>query len=256
MRVILASALINLRIMAVERFTYAALIGQPLLVATAAIFMLRHRPDFEAIYVVVGTVMTALWTQALLFNSGVINADRFTGRLEYLEAAPAPIFGIAIGRCVSALVFSAASAVASYVVAAWLFGYGLTLSDPAGFALSAFLAVFSLLAVGILFAPLSFRWLAFGSFLSGLEYPLYVLCGFLFPILLLPGWLQPFSYALPPYWAARALHATSSGAASTDQLGLYWLLLLVSSLVALALARWLFDYFLSSTRRHGLLDGV
>jgi ABC-2 type transport system permease protein len=108
----------------------------------------------------------------------------------------------------------------------------------------------------MLLAPLSFRWIAFGGFLSGLEYPVYVLSGFLFPVLLLPGWLEPFSYVLPPYWAARALHATSSGATSTDQLALYWLLLLLSSLAALALARWLFAYFLDRTRRHGLLGAV
>jgi ABC-2 type transport system permease protein len=256
MRVVLASAFVHLRMMAVERFTYAALIGQPLLVATAAIFMLRHRPDFEAIYVVVGTVLTGLWTQALLFNSRVINVDRFSGRLEYLEASPAPLFGIAAGRAGSALVFSGGAAVVAYIVAAWLFGYGLVISDPAGFTLSAGLAVLSLLAVGMLLAPLSFRWIAFGGFLSGLEYPVYVLSGFLFPVLLLPGWLEPFSYVLPPYWAARALHATSSGATSTDQLGLYWLLLLLSSLAALALARWLFAYFLDRTRRHGLLGAV
>ena len=256
MRVVLASAFVHLRMMAVERFTYAALIGQPLLVATAGIFMLRHRPDFEAIYVVVGTVLTGLWTQALLFDSHVINGDRFTGRLEYLEASPAPLFGIAAGRASSALIFSGGAAIVAYIVAAWLFGYGLAITDPAGFALSAVLAVLSLLAVGMLLAPLSFRWIAFGGFLSGLEYPVYVLSGFLFPVLLLPGWLEPFSYVLPPYWAARALHATSSGATSTDQLGLYWLLLLLSSLAALAFARWLFAYFLSSTRRHGLLGAV
>ena len=256
MRVVVASAAIHLRQLAVERFTYGALVGQPLLVATAAIYMLRHRPDFEAIYVVVGTVLTGLWTHALLFNSGAINLDRFAGRLEYLEAAPAPLFGIAAGRAVGGLCFSAVSAVIAYVVASWLFGYGLVVTDPAGFALSVALAVFSLWAVGMLLAPLSFRWVAFGSFLSGLEYPLYVMCGFLFPVLLLPGWLQPVSYALPPYWGARALHATSSGATSTSDLALYWSLLLVTSLIALALAARLFHFFLERSRRHGLLGAV
>ena len=46
---------------------------------------------------------------------------------------------------------------------------------------------------------------------NAMEYPVYILAGFLFPILLLPGWTTPLSYLLPPYWAAVAFHDTSTG---------------------------------------------
>jgi ABC-2 type transport system permease protein len=239
-----------------ERFSYLIFIAQPLMVALASTYMLRHREDFAAIYVVVGTALTGLWSQTLLLGTNMINNDRWMGLLNYVEAAPASFFAVVSGRTLGYLAFSIVSAVVGYAVAAGLFGYALTVAHPAQFAVSIVLTVASLWSVGMLLAPLTFRWVAIGSLLGGLEYPLYAFCAFLFPLSMLPGWLHPVSYALPPYWGAVALHASSTPDLEASDMYVAWALLTVTSLAATLAARVMFEAFLLYSRRRGLLDAV
>jgi len=77
---------------------------------------------------------------------------------------------------------------------------------------------------------------------------MYILAGFMFPIALLPGWTTPISYALAPYWAARALHATSSGNVSLSEVFLSWGMMLLFSVIYLLLSGWLFRVMVHKAR--------
>ena len=88
---------------------------------------------------------------------------------------------------------------------------------------------------------------------NGLEVPGYVLCGFMFPIALLPGWTTPVSYLLPPYWAAVALHGTSTGGASLNQVLFAWGMIVLFSLVDLFVASRLFKLMLYKARADATL---
>jgi ABC-2 type transport system permease protein len=254
--IVWSSARLHFQLLAVERFAYIIFIAQPLMVAVASTYMLRGREDFAAIYVVVGTALTGLWSQTLLFGTNAINNDRWMGLLNYVEAAPASFFAVVSGRTLGYLAFSITSAFVGYAVAAGLFGYSLSVAHPLQFAVSVVLTVASLWSIGMLMAPLTFRWVAVGMLMGGLEYPLYALCAFLFPLSVLPGWLHPVSYALPPYWGAVALHASSTPQLESADVYLAWLLLVVTSLLAAFTARVLFEVFLRYSRERGLLDVV
>jgi ABC-2 type transport system permease protein len=43
------------------------------------------------------------------------------------------------------------------------------------------------------------------------EYPIWLICGFLVPISLLPGWVHPISWALAPTWGMRAIRESATG---------------------------------------------
>lgn len=255
-RVAAASAAVEVRLMAAEPWAFAILVMQPLLVASVSVFLLRGRSDFDALYVVAGTALTGLWSFALLVGSNIMNGDRWAGVLEYMEAAPAPLMAALSGRMLGALGFSLLSGVVGYIVAVWGFGYPLVVRQPVAFAISAALALLSLWAMGMLLAPLSLLWMAFARFVTGLEYPVYILGGFLFPIALLPGWLHPISYALPAYWGAAALHGSGSLDAPLGDLLIAWGLLLATSIVTVAIAVKLFDAAVRRSRRTGLLGAV
>ena len=103
------------------------------------------------------------------------------------------------------------------------------------------------------FAPLAILWRAVGRFLLGLEYPIFALSGFLFPVLLLPVWVLPISNVLPPYWAAVAMHGAASGDLDLTDLLRAWFFLLVTGGALLLIARWLFEQVLTRARRAGTL---
>jgi ABC-2 type transport system permease protein len=43
------------------------------------------------------------------------------------------------------------------------------------------------------------------------EYPVWLLCGFLVPISLLPNWARPLSWVLGPTWGMRAIRHGAFG---------------------------------------------
>ena len=43
------------------------------------------------------------------------------------------------------------------------------------------------------------------------EYPIWLICGFLVPLTLLPDWVRPISWALAPTWGMSAIRESSTG---------------------------------------------
>ena len=46
---------------------------------------------------------------------------------------------------------------------------------------------------------------------NALEYPVWLVCGLLVPLSLLPGWTHPLAYVLAPTWGVEALRAAAIG---------------------------------------------
>jgi ABC-2 type transport system permease protein len=43
------------------------------------------------------------------------------------------------------------------------------------------------------------------------EYPVWLICGFLVPLALLPGWVRPISWVLAPTWGMNAIRESALG---------------------------------------------
>jgi ABC-2 type transport system permease protein len=53
-----------------------------------------------------------------------------------------------------------------------------------------------------------------------LEYPVWLVAGFLVPLALLPGWVRPISWALAPTWGMNAIREAALGGTPFPDLGL------------------------------------
>jgi ABC-2 type transport system permease protein len=142
----------------------------------------------------------------------------------------------------------------AYLLAALFFGYALHLDQPLLFFLTLFLSVFAFISFGLIIAPLFVMYREVQQWQNAMEYPVYILGGFLFPILLLPGWTTPVSYILPPYWAAVALHGTSTAGAPLQQTLLAWAMMAILSAIYLFIASRLFRIMLYKARVDATLD--
>lgn len=253
LRIMRNGAALEIQQLAVSLFMLFCVLVQPFFVAVTVMFMLRGRADFEPIYVVVGAALTGLWSVVLFNGNWIVHSERWMGTLELLVGSPAPVMLVIAGRLLGTMVFSLLSLVLNYAIGAWLFGYTITIGDPAGFGVSLALTLVALWALGILLAPIGILSRTASHFINVLEYPVYAFGGFVFPILLLPGWSHPISYALPPYWAAVALHLTSSGRADAPPLPVVWGLLVLSAVVVVGVAWPLFGLVLKRARADGTL---
>ena len=116
----------------------------------------------------------------------------------------------------------------------------MTIAEPGLFAISLIFTVISFVCFGLVIAPVFVLNPDVQRWQNGLEFPVYILGGFLFPIALLPGWTTPLSYLLAPYWAARALHATSSSGTDFGEVVLCWGMMGLFSVIYVIVSRWLF----------------
>jgi len=253
-RAVIAVAEMTLRSNVMDPFIIFTLLIQPIIIAVMALWMLQAKGGNVAIYVVVGSGMTGLWSGLLFISGNSINWERWSGTLETLVGVPTPLSAIVLGKNIANVLQSLGSMFVSYVLVSLLFGYDLSLAQPLLFFISLIFTIIAFVSFALIIAPVFLMNPAIQQFQNAMEFPVFLLCGFLFPIAMLPGWTIPISLILPPYWAARALHLTSSGDGTFPQVALSWLLLLIFSVLYLAAARWLFQRMLTKARQDATLD--
>jgi ABC-2 type transport system permease protein len=252
-RTILVVAEMNIRQQMTDGFILFTVLFQPIIIALLGLWMLKDKGADAAMFVVVGSGLTGLWSSLLFISGNSINFERWTGTLESLVAIPTPFEVIVFGKNLANVIQSLLSMVLGYIIAAFAFGYSLNVQQPLLFVISILLAVIAFISFGLIIAPIFVMNPGVRAWQNAMEFPVYVLCGFLFPIALLPGWTTPVSYLLPPYWAAIALHGTSTGGASLNETLFAWGMMLLFSLIDVLIASRLFKLMLYKARADATL---
>ena len=253
-RAVLTVAEMTLRQTFNDTFILFAVLVQPLLIAILALFMLKEKGADYGMFVVVGSGLTGLWSSLLFISGNSINHERWSGTLESLVAVPIPFDVIVFGKNLANVVQSLMSMILAYALAAIFFGYSLDLSQPWLFVASLLLSVLAFISFGLLIAPIFVMYRSVQQWQNAMEFPVYIFAGFLFPIALLPGWTTPISYILPPYWAAIALHGTSTQNAPIEQTLFAMAMMLLFSIIDLFIASRLFKIMLYKARVDAVLD--
>ena len=250
----IAVAKMTFRQPVMDAFIIFTVLVQPLIIAIMALWMLKGKGEEYAIFVVVGSGMTGRWSSLLFISGNSINVERWSGTLETLVGVPTPMEVIIFGKNLSNVIQSLSSMVVSYLLAGPLFGYSLQIERPLLFVVSLLLTTIAFISFGLIIAPIFIMNPSVQQWQNAMEFPVYILSGFLFPIAMLPGWTTPLSYVLTPYWAARALHGASSGTASTGEILFAWGMMILFSSFYLYISRFLFKKMLLKARTDATLD--
>ena len=254
LRVVAISFEIEFRQTLTDGFVIFGIIVQPMIIAFMALWMLKDHVADYAIFVVVGSGMTGLWTTLLFQGGNSITRERWTGTLESLVSAPAPLRVVVSGKNLASISQSLLSMVACYTLVSVILGFTLKIANPWLFGVSLIFTVIAFVSFGLIIGSLFVLNPDVQHFQNGLEFVVYVLSGFLFPIALLPGWTTPFSYILTPYWAARALHGASMGTLGTKEILFSWLMLVAFSTLYIFLSKYLFRIILRKAREDATLN--
>ena len=252
-RAIFVVAEMTTRQQLMDMYILFAVLFQPVIIAVLALWMLMDKGEEYAIFVVVGSGLTGLWSSLLFISGNSINGERWSGTLESLVAAPIPFEVIVFGKNLANVVQSLISMISGYLVASLFFGYSLTIQNPLLFIVSLAFTIIAFICFGLMIAPIFVMSPGVQNWQNAMEFPVYILCGFLFPIALLSEWIRPVSYLLPPYWGARALHGTSSGGAELNEIYLAWGMMILFSVIDLIIASRLFKVMLYKVRADATL---
>lgn len=250
LRQLLVCYRLQLRVMLFSPFEGFLQVFFPLMFATAALLVYRVNDDPAAmLYAGIGAAAMGVWTSQTTSASTLIQRERWAGTLELVVAAPTPIAFVILPVTFAMATLGLYSVVAVIVWDWWVFDLPLQVENWPMFVLSILMATFTIALFGFLLSVTVVRYRTAWALGSALEYPGWLLCGFVVPVGLLPDWAQPLSWVLAPTWAVNAMRASAAGESAWFDLAVC---LAVGAAYA-ALAAWLGGRLIDSARRNATL---
>ena len=210
--VIWSSMVLQLKRQRANKFFWFIVTLQPIIFATVG-YMLFQGSEEEnfLLYVVLGVGMMGIWSMSLFASGIAILVERFLGTLEVLFGAPAPFEFVMLGKGLASSSFGVVGLGVAILYSWAVLGIPIQVGDPGLFFLALVLTVFSLTCLGVVLGTFFTLARAVQAFVNLLEYPIYILCGLMFPITMLPQWTYPISLILSPSWGIQALRKAAVG---------------------------------------------
>ena len=221
------------------------------IVPPSASFGFNGRPASYFEFAVVNVAFLTFQTASLASFDNAIRDDQVRGTLESTFVTPTSVRTIVLSSAIWAFTITLLN-VLCYLAIGSLFGLKLTELNLGASLVLVLLTITATVPVGIVSAAgvMVFKQGAPIQFLFALCASL--LAGVLFPVTVLPAWLQACSWLLPTTHALHgirgALHGATFGQLSPDIL---WLSVL--SLVALPFALWVFGCAVARAKHDGTL---
>ena len=204
--------LFHFRMLSQSAFDGFLAILWPLFFATVAFFMFRSGHSVGGLApVALGAAVMGVWTATSVSASSALQRERRLGTLELLVAAPSNLATMLLSVCLATSTIGLYCIVATLIWARLLFGIHVPVAHPVSFVLGIVGIVVTIGSLGFLMAVAFVRSRRAWALGAVSEYPIWLVCGFLVPITLLPGWVRPISWLLGPTWGMRAIRAGAFG---------------------------------------------
>lgn len=232
-RALITGFVMHFKMLARGGFELSVVTFWPLIYATLGNYMYRagHEPQ-SLFYVCLGATMMAMWSSTVFACGGAIQMQRWLGTLELMVAAPVPFLIVLAPITIAATAQGIYAFVVTIGFGYLVYGIPITIAHPLLFALSLPLAVLAVGALGLLMASALVVYRYANTLASSSEYPVWLACGLLVPLTLLPAWVHPISWLLAPTWGMAALRDSALGGRPTADLGLCLAATIVYALIA------------------------
>ena len=162
-------------------------------------------------YVVLGAGLMGIWGCICFSSAGDINRERYMGTLALIFAAPAPFRKTILGKIIGNTLLSLLTFLVSLLTAVILFGVKVRIAEPSHFLVAFAVTIVSFISISSVIACVLTLSRKTELYMNMLELPIALLCGFVFPLELLPPFIRVISYALSPTWAVRLLRRSVEG---------------------------------------------
>lgn len=220
-------------------YTLSLLILQPF-VFSAVGMLLSHAagnavPDL--VYSVIGGGVMGMWSGIVFTSTYDIVGDRYNGTLEMIVGSPTKLASVQAIRTLTNVLTGMVAVLFAFLSAMAIFGYSLQDANVWGALVSLGLLLFSIWCSGIFLANFLAWSRISGTFVEYIEMPVAILCGFMYPLRVLPGWMQSISAWIPIRWALEAMNECLMGMRDPAFLAPRWILAALLSLGVLGITR-------------------
>jgi ABC-2 type transport system permease protein len=204
--------LLHLRLLSRSAFDGLLAVLWPIFFATVAFFMFRAGSDPESLlYVALGAAVMGVWTATSVPASSALQRARWHGLLELQVAAPTNFALILLPVTIATATIGIYCMAATLLWSRFVFGVELVVEQPLPFVLAIPALIGSIGALGFVLAASFVRYRTAWVMGAVLEYPVWLVCGFIVPIALLPDWVRPISWVLAPTWGMNATREAALG---------------------------------------------
>lgn len=187
-------------------------IAQPIIFGLLLGMMyLKRSPEDFMLYAVIGSGLSTFWSSICFSSASDIMRERWYGTLENLFAAPVGFKWIVLGKILGNSLWGLLSFMLSVTVVVLFFNKPFLIANIVWFILGFFLMILSLVAIAYLFAGLFTLSRNARTLMNFFEAPIFILCGMMFPLELLPKFILPISYLFSPTWAVKILRLSIQG---------------------------------------------
>jgi ABC-2 type transport system permease protein len=209
-----------------SRSSFNSVLGivYPLFFATVAFFMYREGSPHALLYASLGASVMGIWATTSTAAGGALQRERWHGTLELLVAAPAHFSLVMLPVTLAMSTIGVYSMAATLVWGRLVFGIELHIEHLFVFCVAVVVTIVAVGMCGFLLAVTFVRYRTAWALGNLLEYPVWLICGFLVPLSLFPGWVLPFSWVLAPTWGMRAIREAALGGPALTDLGMCALL--------------------------------
>ncbi|GAG74848.1 unnamed protein product, partial [marine sediment metagenome] len=108
------------------------------------------------------------------FNSFNVQGERWSGCLENIVGSPTHLQTVVLGKALANITISISSMIFSYPIAAFLFGFKLTIAHTSLFIVSLILTILALMSLGLVIAPIFSLNPGNILWVNAFEFPMYI----------------------------------------------------------------------------------
>ncbi|MDF2822139.1 MAG: type transporter [Clostridiales bacterium] len=191
-------------------------------------------------YIMLGAGLMGLWSCICFSSAGDINRERFSGTLSLIFAAPVNFGMIIFGKVLGNTILSLVTLIISFLTAKILYHAPIMIESPGYLLLSLLATVICFIAISICIAYLLTLSRKTQLYMNCIEIPIIFVCGFVFPVDILPNWVLPISYSLSPTWAVKLIRMSVSGVESKTDYFIAFGILVCITVGYLLMARFLY----------------
>jgi ABC-2 type transport system permease protein len=230
--------LFHFKMLARSSFNGVLALVYPLFFSTVAFFMYQAGHKGALVYAGLGAAVMGIWSSTSTSAGAALQRERWHGTLEVLVAAPAPFALVLLPVTIAMASIGLYSMAATLIWGRLLFHIHIHIHDWPIFCLSVLATVISIGMCGFLIAVAFVRYRTAWALGNLLEYPIWMICGFLIPVHKFPLGVEIISWSLAPTWGMQAIRNAANGTSAIGELGLCVAMGVAYMLAGVLLVEW------------------
>ena len=227
-------------------FDLAAMFTWPIVYSSIAYYLLDAKESPQLLLrAALASAVMVMWSQVVVGSSSSFDLMRQNGTLELMVAAPVPLLSILAPVMLTSAAFGLYGLAVTLAWGRLAFGIPLGIVHPVAAVVSIPACVLAIGSLGLIVASTFVLYRAAFFLGVAMQYPVWIACGLLIPLSIMPGWLGPVSWTLAPTWGFQAISKALLGGDAWRPIGLCLAVSLAYGLATVVLLRG-FEYLARS----------